>query len=1184
MRLHPPASPSILDARLVIESLVGIALYELAITLLFPVFLPGIDRGGEAVAHALLLLATLGPFLLWRISRRIRARQPANVDVSSANEASDPASESSDRRRALFEAAAAGGFMLVSGVLACLGLWAATRATIKDNMQEELVRLAGAAASVVDAEQHEKIVAPEMIDGPEYRRAVEPLRAMAKNIPGLRYVYTVILDGETPRFVLDAADPGDHDGDGVEDRSDILEAYQNPEPAIFVALGAGGTPGIAISTGEPYTDKWGSFVTGYAPFRDAEGRQVGVVGVDFDASTFLARLSLARNRALISTIPAILMALCAAIGVFLLRVRMLRNVRELGARELRFRSTADASPALVWSSDTTGKCDWFNRSWLEFTGRSLQQETGDGWTNGIHPEDRERCLAAYHDAFTRRTHFQNEYRLRRFDGVYRMVEDRGAPNIAPSGEFLGYVGMAIDIADRLDAEQALAAIARTNAKLAAAVDAVDDALCVTDTEGHITYVNHGFERQTGWDHDDVLGLRPSILKSGEVDAAVYRDLWTTIAQGRTWAGRIRNRRRNRRSPGDATTHGTATTQAVEASLYWVESTITPVTDADGRVTGYVSLQRDITAQVDQEEVARIAAEGAEARAAVASILSADVPLRARLEDALRRLLQMSARGPSPSAAVVAPGTKRGALAVLTQIGCGPSDFATTGERGSAQDSRHAELANLCAKAASTGEICVQVTCTNPHAAPGDEGSGPAHGHYVVPLMHAARCEGVLLLSSEPAPDCSATRLDALQQIGELLALALVKERAALLLVDAMKKADMASRSKSEFLANMSHEIRTPLTAILGYSDVLSEDREIAADPERLGQTLDTIRSAGQHLLAVVNDILDISKIEAGAMTIEEIDTNLPELLVETVALLRPRAVDRGLRLELIFDTPMPTRARTDPTRLRQVLMNLAGNALKFTQQGSVTVRAGVANPSGETVLSLSIEDTGPGLGLEEKERLFHAFSQGDTSVTRRHGGTGLGLVICQRLARLMGGNVELTRTEPGVGTVFTATFRVHLSAEVAMLDAVQPAVPSSKPALSAGLPRLAGRILLAEDGRDNQRLICLHLRKAGVEANVAENGRIALEMMSAALAEGRPYDLLLTDVQMPEMDGLTLTRTLREQGHGLPIIALTAHAMAEDRQRCLEAGCDGFATKPIDKHVLLPLCARLLETARTPRA
>jgi CheY-like chemotaxis protein/anti-sigma regulatory factor (Ser/Thr protein kinase) len=274
----------------------------------------------------------------------------------------------------------------------------------------------------------------------------------------------------------------------------------------------------------------------------------------------------------------------------------------------------------------------------------------------------------------------------------------------------------------------------------------------------------------------------------------------------------------------------------------------------------------------------------------------------------------------------------------------------------------------------------------------------------------------------------------------------------------------------------------------------------------------------------------------------------------------------------VLATPLPDRIESDPTRLRQILMNLAGNAIKFTEAGRVTITASARDQGGQARLVIDVEDTGSGITAEQTGRLFTAFEQADDTMSRKHGGSGLGLAISRRLANLMDGDVTLLHSEPGKGSCFRLTLPldpVQGAAMVQRLDAVDGV--RSKIVVATGT--LTGRILLAEDGLDNQRLIAFHLKKAGAAVDFAENGRIALDMFDRAVATGTPYDLLLTDMQMPEMDGYTLARTLRQRGSKLAIIALTAHAMAEDKGRCMAAGCDDYASKPIDRSTLLATCA-----------
>jgi PAS domain S-box-containing protein len=389
------------------------------------------------------------------------------------------------------------------------------------------------------------------------------------------------------------------------------------------------------------------------------------------------------------------------------------------------------------------------------------------------------------------------------------------------------------------------------------------------------------------------------------------------------------------------------------------------------------------------------------------------------------------------------------------------------------------------------------------------------------------------------------------------------------LLAAKELAESAARAKSDFLANMSHEIRTPMTAIIGFADLLADPH--VSPLERVGH-VQTIRRNGQHLLAIINDILDISKIEAGKLTLERIPYDPRQVVEDVLSMCRPRAVENGLTLNSDITQSTCRNVLGDPTRLRQVLMNLVSNAVKFTASGGVSVRLAVTNVDATTCkLHFEIADTGLGMSAEQLANLFKAFSQADTSMTRRYGGTGLGLAISQRLTEAMGGVLRVT-SKPNEGS----TFRFELAAPIAQSEAqpLRSASPIAAPVLIE-LPRLDGmRILLAEDGIDNQRLIRSVLSRQGAAVELAENGRIALQRCCEALKRNEIYDVVLMDMQMPELDGYGATMNLRQLGYDGPIVALTAHAMEGDRQRCLTAGCDDYATKPIQRPLLIPLISR----------
>ncbi len=392
----------------------------------------------------------------------------------------------------------------------------------------------------------------------------------------------------------------------------------------------------------------------------------------------------------------------------------------------------------------------------------------------------------------------------------------------------------------------------------------------------------------------------------------------------------------------------------------------------------------------------------------------------------------------------------------------------------------------------------------------------------------------------------------------------------------------ANRMKSEFLANMSHEIRTPMTAIQGFADLLLNPTLDAN--ERVSHT-EVIRRSSAQLLTILNDILDLSKIEAGKMSVEKVDCSPASVACEVASLMRARAAEKHLAFDLVFETEIPATIKSDPTRLRQTLVNLVGNAIKFTTTGRVCVRVAYepdASPSPQLVYR--VEDTGIGLSAEQIARLFKPFSQGDASTTRKYGGTGLGLAICSSLAQLLGGSVDV-ESVPGRGSTFTLRVGTGPLGDLPMISSPREAIADSAhsaPASQAKV-KLAGRVLLAEDGPDNQVLIATVLRRAGAEVTIAPNGRIAVEEAMAALESGAPFDVILMDMQMPEMDGYAATAKLRVANYAGPIVALTAHAMAADRARCLAGGCDEYLTKPIDRPVLLSTVRDFIEVARNVR-
>ena len=388
------------------------------------------------------------------------------------------------------------------------------------------------------------------------------------------------------------------------------------------------------------------------------------------------------------------------------------------------------------------------------------------------------------------------------------------------------------------------------------------------------------------------------------------------------------------------------------------------------------------------------------------------------------------------------------------------------------------------------------------------------------------------------------------------------------LAKARDEAEHANQAKSEFLANMSHEIRTPMNAILGFTEVLR--RDIERDESKRRRHLNTIHSSGTHLLNLINDILDLSKIEADRLEVERIPFAPHRVIAEVITVMRVRADEKNISLDYQFDGKIPETIVSDPAKLRQILTNLVGNAIKFTEQGCVQIVTSLKSDGSAPKLVMQVVDTGIGMTEAQSAKIFDPFSQADASVTRRFGGTGLGLSISKRFAEALGGSVTVS-SEPGIGSIFTVTIDTGSIAGINLIcpsksDLDQEAEEEQRVAIE--LPNL--RVLLVDDGEENRDLMSVVLKEAGATFETAENG---LQAYESALKND--WDVILMDMQMPVMDGYTATRKLREQGYDKPIVALTAHAMQQSEQECCDAGCSHFLTKPVDFDLLITTLAQI---------
>lgn len=388
-----------------------------------------------------------------------------------------------------------------------------------------------------------------------------------------------------------------------------------------------------------------------------------------------------------------------------------------------------------------------------------------------------------------------------------------------------------------------------------------------------------------------------------------------------------------------------------------------------------------------------------------------------------------------------------------------------------------------------------------------------------------------------------------------------------------QEAEEANRAKSDFLANMSHEIRTPMNAIMGFTDLLKRAHlglDNATSPQDSLQYLNTIANSSQHLLDLINDILDLSKVDAGRIEIELLPVSVHKIILEVISVMQGRADEKGLTLEFVPEGAQPETIEADPARLRQVFINLVGNAIKFTDEGSVRIVSRLSERAGEPSMVIDIVDTGIGMSEAQMSDIFSPFTQADSSITRRFGGTGLGLAICKRFAEAMGGDLAVS-SEPGAGSSFSVaipTGAMGTMVEAADLAALEPIQEAS--AGAAGRWQFApAQVLVADDSPENRDLLEIVLQDHGLKVLTANDGQQALDVLGQ-----KRFDIVLMDVQMPVMDGYAAVGNMRQQGLELPVIALTAHAMKGAKERCLAAGYTDYLSKPINFDELLARLAQ----------
>ncbi len=775
--------------------------------------------------------------------------------------------------------------------------------------------------------------------------------------------------------------------------------------------------------------------------------------------------------------------------------------------------------ALLSIADRSGKIVDANIGFCEISGYTTDELLGQDHrilNSGFHPRS---FWIEMWKTISSGTPWRSEVCNRAKDGSLYWVDSTIIPQIGTDGKVEKYISLRFDITDKKNAEQSLRLANQRFQELASAVERSPDCTVVTDLDGTVRFANpaaRGLDRMFG--HDLQVGRKALLFTEDRIEETLLQNMIETIKSGNVFNNQFECR---------FDSHGTSLEfddEYKERPTKVLSVTASPLINNEGIIDGILISKRDVTDEVTRQRSLEEITSAMDAATDCVFIVDEESyrfvyvnqGATQQIGYSAEEMRQMTPRDINPHF------DSEPIKAMLASVKMSPGTAITF-----RSEHQHREGHRIPV------EISLQL------------------------IPHLGRSGRLLAIVR-----------DITEQLQSEHALNVAKENA-----------ESSSRSKSEFLANMSHEIRTPMTAILGFADLLDSDEQYANDTALASNAVQTIRSNANHLLTIINDILDMSKIEAGKMTVEQIDTSPVKIAREVISLLQTQATGKGISIQLEFDSLIPGVIKTDPTRLRQILLNLVGNAVKFTEVG--TVKLIVKYIAETSQIQFSVVDTGIGMSAEQCEVIskFGSFSQADGSTTRKFGGTGLGLRISNSFAEMLGGCIRVS-SQPGEGSTFMVTVATGNLIHGELIDANKTYLPieskarekTSMESVAANPQPLLGiKILLAEDGPDNQRLISFHLKKAGAEVTIAENGLVAVEQI--AVHQER-FHLVFMDMQMPEMDGYEATRRLRDLGYIQPIIALTAHAMESDRKKCIEAGCDNYASKPINRDNLLELAKR----------
>lgn len=1122
----------------------------------------------------------------------------------------------------------AGLIVLISSVISLLVVDHLARKSQMEIMRRDLLGFASAAAGLVAGDLHQQLEHPSQTGGELYQEVINPLVQMHRRVPQIAYIYSFVVRDGRLFFVLDTATQKDRLGfERQMEPSAVMDTYESADPEDDARLAAALEAGELYASHEPVTDEFGTFLSGFAPIYNSEGRAVGGVGVDLDVTRVVRRMEQCRLATMAGLVVAFLVSIAVGVMVWSIRNRGLRAERDRW-RALEAQQSARIAQSLlvealgevVYRHDLTADV-------IAYTGRcerlfgaasnEMRQNTSE-WLDSLHPDDRSSVSTAFEAAKRDRTIFEAEYRVRRTDGSFTWVSDRGVLTFNDDGSPIALDGVMLDVTRRRQSDERFRVIFEGSTEPHMLVDSNGVIDCnaaaveMLGSDGKCAIIGRPMEEF--WPEIPLDGLSSDKVAAGEKCEMRRMEV-------------VKEWRKGERVPVEVTATHVTVRGAPMLLVSWHD--LRKIKRAQAELALSESKYRELVESLD--------------------LIVFQIDREGRLEflnSAWPRLTGWS---------------------VAECLGRRYDEFIAAEDVEQVAAIRQLEL---------DGALESQAVTFRMHSKNGGI-------RWLAGYCRARRdADGVVVGTTGTLGDVTARK---------------TAERE---LIAAKDAAEAANRAKSEFLAVMSHEIRTPLNGVLGFASLLSHTRLDTTQQEYLR----TIAGCGDALLMLIDDILDFSRMESGSFELDTHPFDLRDCVEHVLEIHATRAYAKRLELVSEIDGDVPTAVVGDLARLRQVLSNLVGNAVKFTERGEVEVRTRLAwVDRGHVLVEMSVRDTGIGIDREKLPKLFRPFVQADSSMSRRFGGAGLGLAICRRLVLAMGGDISV-RSEKDRGATFTFTIslrrdldapavvepaferaRVLLAEangamlcaierllrrwgldvvpcstaeevraaletdevyslaivdcalapekglkdlaealgerEVPVLLVVPIGVPASEspPALPTEWRRIAKpvrtqilrstlesffsllpvgqsgvadeptttpsdpalpqpeeiRILLVEDNEVNRKLVRRMLSSLGYRTEVAENGSVALEMCAQ-----ESFDLVLMDLQMPEMDGFETTQMLRERGSDAWIVALTAHVLAEDRERCITTGMDDFLSKPVRTADIVACLSRFAQRRR----